>query len=418
LAIPPDPTPDEAGVIGDDMSDDAQGRPLFGRNFVTLLAAQATFGYAFSSFFMLPKFLVTELGASPVEIGLVASSYSTATIAFMPMLGVLVDRFGRRVFMTFGALLMAVLAAAFVFVSEIGPLIYFLRAAQGLAFSMVFVGGSALAVDEAPPERIGQAIGLFGLTMLSMNGVAAASVEAISLRAGWPVAFLTAAAAAALSALLSRLVRETRFAATDDGGGGLARVLRRPSLLRLIFVIAMVGAAMGTVVTFHQPFALGLGIETVSGFFVAYAAAAMFVRAVLGHWIDRAGRQRVAIFSLCVYCVDVAAMAWLGSATGLLVLGVGLGVAHGFAYPSLNSLAVSGVASHERGKVMALFQSGFHLGYASAALGFGFLADQHGYLSVFLGGGACALVGLVVIAAAPVRRATAASSSVGDPGSS
>ena len=61
------------------MSDAARTPPLFRRNFVTLLAAQATFGYAFSSFFMLPKFLVTELGASPVEIGLVAASYSTAT---------------------------------------------------------------------------------------------------------------------------------------------------------------------------------------------------------------------------------------------------------------------------------------------------------------------------------------------------
>jgi len=400
------------------MSDAARDRPLFRRNFVTLLAAQASFGYAFSSFFMLPKFLVTELGASPVEIGLVAASYSTATIAVMPILGVWVDRFGRRVFMTAGALLMASLSAAFVFVVEVGPLVYLLRAAQGLAFSMVFVGGSALAVDEAPPERIGQAIGLFGLAMLSMNGVAAACVEAISLRAGWPVAFLAAAASATLCALLSRLLREPGFAVAEARDSGLLQVLRRPNLLRLLFVIAMVGAAMSTVVTFHQPFALGLGIETVSGFFVAYAAAAMIVRAALGHWIDRAGRRRVATFSLCVYFVDVASMAWLSGAAGLLVLGVGLGVAHGFAYPSLNSLAVAGADSRERGKVMALFQGGFHVGFASAALGFGILADQQGYGPVFLGGGACALLGLVAIAAAPVVRATPASGGARGSGSS
>jgi MFS family permease len=398
----------KAGALGDDMSDAAPDRPLFTRNFVTLLVAQAAFGYAFSSFFMLPKFLVTALDASPAEIGFIAATYSTVTIACMPLLGVLVDRFGRRIFMTAGSLLMALLAAAFGLVDSVGPLVYALRGAQGVAFSMVFVGGSALAVDEAPPERMGQAIALFGLTMLAMNGVAAAGVEAISLSAGWTPAFLVAATAACVSATLSRLLREPGFTAAAGGANGLAEVLRQPGLSQLLVAIAAVGAAMSTVVTFHQPFALTLGIETVSGFFVAYAAAAMVVRAGLGHWIDRAGRRRVALFALSVYCVDVTGMAWLGSASGLLVLGVGLGVAHGFAYPSLNSLAVSGVGSHQRGKVMALFQGAFHAGFAAAASGFGMVAAQRGYTVVFFGGGACALLGLLVIAASARRPSAAA----------
>jgi len=368
--------------------------PLFTRNFVKLLLAQASFGYAFSSFFMLPKFIVTELSAGPVEVGRVAAAFGMAVIVLIPITGVLVDRLGRRPFMVAGALLMAAASAAFTLVSEIGPLIYGLRALQGTAFAMVFVGGATIAVDEAPPERIGQAIGLFGLTMLSMNGVAAASVEAIAGGVGWSWAFAAAAAAATVCAIFARGLHDGAGAARGRPGSSLWQVASRPTLAPLWFIIGLVGAAMCAMVTFHQPFAIELGLTNVSGFFVAYAATAIFVRAGLGHFIDRAGRRRVAIAALAFYAVVVAAMAELGGGTGLALLGMGLGVAHGFCYPALNSMAIGGTPSGERGKVMALFQGAFNVGFSGAALGFGWLADAIGYPPVFVVGSLCALVAL------------------------
>ena len=43
----------------------AQKPRLFTPEFTSLLTAQAGFGYAFSSFFMLPKYMDIELGAGP-----------------------------------------------------------------------------------------------------------------------------------------------------------------------------------------------------------------------------------------------------------------------------------------------------------------------------------------------------------------
>jgi MFS family permease len=164
------------------------------------------------------------------------------------------------------------------------------------------------------------------------------------------------------------------------------------------------GAAMSAMITYHQPFALALGIENVSGFFVAYALAAIIVRAGLGHFIDRAGRRRIAITSLCLYAFVVTAMAQLASVAGLVLLGVGLGVAHGFFYPALNSLAIGGIRGDERGKVMALFHGAFHVGFGGAALGFGALAESAGYPPVFYGGGSCALVALIALTASRAGR--------------
>ena len=62
---------------------------------------------------MLPKFMATELAAGPAEIGRVMAVYGVAVVISMPVIGAAVDRFGRREFLTFGALIMAVASLLF-----------------------------------------------------------------------------------------------------------------------------------------------------------------------------------------------------------------------------------------------------------------------------------------------------------------
>ena len=64
------------------------GRPrLFTANFTALLVAQTCFGYAFSSFFLLPTFMSRELGASATQIGWVMSLAAAGIVVFLPMVG-------------------------------------------------------------------------------------------------------------------------------------------------------------------------------------------------------------------------------------------------------------------------------------------------------------------------------------------
>ena len=69
----------------------------------------------------------------------------------------------------------------------------------------------------------------------------------------------------------------------------------RPQQLRVTAAISLVGVALGAMFTFHQPFALELGMTRVRSFFVAYAIAAVVMRVGFGSLIDRAGRRRVVL---------------------------------------------------------------------------------------------------------------------------
>jgi len=372
--------------------------------FVSLLTAQACFGYAFSSFLLLPKFLDSQLAVGPFEIGLVSAVYGGVVVLCVPAMGVWVDRHGRRDFLTFGGLLMAASSFAYLWVDQVGPLLYGLRAIQAVAFAMAFAAGAALAVDLAPAGRLSQAIGVFGLTFLSMNAVAPAAVEAISVREGWPVAFAVAAVGALLCAILSRRIPDTRPDPAATGPSqSLWRVARRPRLARLMTIIVLVGVAMSALFIFLQPYARQLGIQNLKSFFVAYALCAVFVRSVLGSLADRVGLHRVSIGALALYVVVVTSAVALKPGW-LAVFGAGLGIAHGFAFPSLNAIAVDGVAENERGKVMALFQAAFNVGFAGFSVVLGMLAEQQGYRPVFGVGGLCALTALVILANSPEGR--------------
>ncbi len=383
---------------------------LYTRDFVALLVTQAAFGYSSSAFQLLPKFLDRELGADATRIGAVVATFGIASVVATPLMGSLVDRASRRDTLAAGALLLTATSLAFATVDALGPLVYALRAVQGVAFGMAFVAGSTLAVDEAPPERLAQALGVFGLTMLSMNAVGPLVTEELARGAGWPVAFVAAGGGGLACALLTRAIREPRRDPEADGaGGGLRAVLGRSRQRRIALVVVLTASACGVMFAFHQPFALALGIERVSPFFAGYAAAAIVARVGVGQWIDRLGRRRVALVCLALYAAVVAAMAALAS-VGLLVLGLAFGVAHGLFFPACNALAVEDMPPAQRGKVMAIFIAAFNLGFSLGPLGLGRVADAAGFPPVFLiaaGGAALGLVVLATVSEATPRPADA-----------
>lgn len=377
---------------------------LYTRSFVALVLAQSAFGYAFSSFFLLPKFITTELGAGPDLIGLVMASFGATSIFCIPLVGSLVDRFGRRRFMAAGAVVMAVTALGFLAVREVGPLLLALRALQGVAFSMTFIASSTLATDLAPPERLGQALGVFGVSMLSMHAIAPAIAETVVERASWDAVFVAAAVVSLFCAVGAAFVREP--AAREAGDGAAASLLslaRRPRLQRIMIVTALSGAAFGVMMTYPQPFALSLGRENVRGFFIAYAIAAASVRLGFGSAADRLGRDRVSVVSLTAYAAVVLWMAWLRPGW-LEPIGAAFGLAHGVFYPAFNALALDAAGPRERGKVMALYNGAFNAGNSCATLSLGFLAASAGYPAVFMTAAAGVLAGVVLLVRSPEGR--------------
>ncbi len=363
-------------------SEEPSEPPLFTRAFAVVLATQLTFGFAFSSFFLLPKYLVTELHGSPSQVGYAGALGVVAAVLVSPLCGKLLDRGGRRPLIFAGCLLSGLSALAFLGVTQIGSYMYAVRAAQGVAYTLYFVAAGTLVADLSPSSRLGQALGWFGSAGLVMNAVATLVAERLAHDFGWHTVFASAGVSGVLGAFVALFLREPKRqpkAAVAD----LARPPLPSNRLAVMWAAAAGGTAFGVMFTFTQPWALSLGDTNISPLFAGYTAAALLVRLAFGNLPDRLGRARVGGAALAIYSLVVAATA--GLARGWLgVLGLGFGLAHGAFYPSVYALALQGVEREQRGTVGAHFNAAFNAGVLLVTFCFGQIAEQYGYRAAFL----------------------------------
>src|SRR5690349_11743965 len=94
--------------------------------FARVTAANFFFFLTFASFFLLPLH-VRALGGSERTIGLVMGTSGLSGLASILAVGVLLDRFGRRVFLLGGFATMAVASAGYLLVDRIGATLFVLR---------------------------------------------------------------------------------------------------------------------------------------------------------------------------------------------------------------------------------------------------------------------------------------------------
>jgi len=381
--------------------DEATRAPMLGPAFVALLAVNVAFSFALSTFFLLPKYMVQELGASPSDVGAVATGFGLTMVVAVPLIGRLLDGSRDRAVLIGGAAVMAVSALGFVFVTELGPSILVLRALQGIALSMFNNAGSVIVAELAPVGRMAQALGLFAGTGMVMTAVAPALVELIAERAGYTPSFALAAGASLVAVALA--FRVPRPTPKPRPRSSLRTLLGRATSLRMIGVLAGTGLGFGVMFSFSSPFALALGIENVRGFFVAFAVGAVLVRFGLGGSIDRIGPRRVATFALAGYGASVGAMCLLAPGR-LELLGALFGLFHGLFIPAFTAFVVSEAEAHERGKVMSLFNGAFNLGNC-LVVGLGMIAEIHGFPLVFGATGLLVLLGPPLLAGWPRSRA-------------
>ncbi|HEX6245433.1 MAG TPA: MFS transporter [Polyangiales bacterium] len=358
---------------------DAEPR-LLRPDFVALLCVQLATGFSFSSFLLLPKFMVEALQATPTQVGLVSAGFGLCSVCSVPLVGRMLDRGQSRAAILLGSGLTALSAFSFVLVDEPSFLPFLLRFAQGACVAMVVNGGTLLVSQRAPAHRLAEAVGLFAAANLVMSAVAPVAAELIAERYGYTPSFVMAGVSALIAFALALRLEPARFS-RPPVEASLRLMLAQPTYLRMVAVLGLIGMGYGAVFTFVAPFALSLKLSEVRGFFVAFALTAvvmrLFVLRALAPYSPRT-IARVAAFWYGIAVLAVAALA----AGRLPLLGGFLGLAHGVFMPTLTALQVHETPEHERGRMLSLFNAAFGLGNA-VVLGLGACVERFGYRPVF-----------------------------------
>jgi MFS family permease len=366
--------------------------PIFTGPFLTAAAGNFLFFTNLAAYFLLPLHL-KQLGTTEAGLGLIMGLYSGTAIVCQPVVGVWVDRVGRRPFMLGGAALAAIASLLFALAPDALPLLALLRVLQGLASSMYFIASFAFVVTLVPAERRGQALGIFGISGLTSTALGPALGEVVVKAYGFRVFFAAAAALAAAALLVTTRLGElpTRRPASPVGLagllGGILTAPRVPMALGLSF-----GLGTGVVFTFLPTYAATLGVERIGLFAIAYSLGALTVRAAAGRLIDTVGRRLIIVPALGLQTTAAIVLAVMGPLVArggapagplLVVTGLLAGTAHGFLYPALSALVMDLTPEERRGLMIGVFSAFILTGQAAGAMGFGYLAHVLGYPPMF-----------------------------------
>lgn len=360
--------------------------------FLRLTTANFCFFLTFTSFFLLPLH-VRALGGSDTVAGFVMGTNGVAGLVGILAVGALLDRFDRRRFLRGGLLAMAVLSLAFLLVDRVGPLIFVLRALQGVAFAAGFNAASTLAVDFAPVDRRGEALGFFGVSTLATHALAPTIGEQLIHVGGFPLLFVVASA----YSVVGLAIAWTLPAGTLPVHGPPARLRLTGELAALLAAVGCCGLAFGTVVTFTPTFVHDAGLGPVATFFLSYTLAAIAVRIVAGRLGDRLGYRRVAQPAILGLAASIAALSMVHSVAVLGLVGLAFGAMQGLVFPTLNAFAISHAEPTQLGRLQTFFNGTFNLGVTAGAMTLGSVVDGLGHRAAFLCAAAIAVVALLLI---------------------
>jgi MFS family permease len=279
------------------------------------------------------------------------------------------------------------------------------RLVVGAGEGTVYTAGATWAVDLAPEDRRGLALGLFGLAVWGGLSLGPLAGELLRSQAGYEAVWILTAALPAAGALIALRLPEPRIPAparTVERVALLPRAAHRPGVALALANIGYAALA-GFVVLALKARGIGGGASV----FTAFAVAVFASRLVLSRVPDRAGARRTATAAGLLEALGLTVIAAAGTLTMALLGALIVGVGFSMLFPSLALMVVGEVDDDRRGSAMGAFTAFFDIGVGLGGPIAGATAALAGYPAVFYLSAVAAL-GTAVLAASPERAAAAA----------
>jgi MFS family permease len=362
---------------------------LLTKPFIAVTAATgAFFVYVGMLVPLLPRFIEDELGAGELGVGLSVSAFAVAAICARPLIGRLVERYGRRRMMIAGSLLAGIAGLLCATVDNL-PTLLALRGIAGIGEAALFVGAATLVADLAPPDRRAEAASYFSVAVFTGIGIGPVIGEAVLGEDRFGPAFLVAGAFTLLAAVMSLLVPHRVLPVHEAGDlpplpqrHGIRRFVH-PAALGPGLVLASGIAAFAAFSAFLPEHARDVGLAGSAGLFATYSVVCLVLRVAGARLPERLGARRSVSIAFVALATALVGLALFAEVWALWASAAVIGVGMAFMYPSLMALTVNRVDDRERPAAVSSFTMFFEIGTVSGGLLLGAVAELAGKRASF-----------------------------------
>ena len=313
-----------------------------------------------------------------------------------PYAGRIGDRFGRRVLIVGGALVVAASAGLYLIAHSL-VLLVLVRILGGVGEAAFFVGAGTMITDLAPEDRRGEAISYWSVAVYGGLAFGPTLGESLLGTDHFSSVWVVAAGLALVAAMLGLLTTETARPWTPPAPGTPRPPLLHRSALApgTVLFLGLVGLA--GFVSFVPLYVSQIGMADSRGVFLLYGCLILAVRILGARLPDRLGSLRAGTAATGLAAVGLVVMAVFATPFGLYAGTAVFSIGMSLLYPSLLTLALTGVPETERASAVGTVSSFFDASQGLGALILGGVAAVAGYRGAFVAGAVLALAGMVML---------------------
>ncbi|MCT8336309.1 MFS transporter [Methanoculleus sp. Afa-1] len=354
-----------------------------------------------------------NLGATGIWLGIIFSAFSLSRSVFMPIIGRISDRRGRKWIILIGMFAYAVLSLAYIVADSVYSLTA-VRFAHGIASAMVVPIAMAYVADLSEKGREGSHMGNFSISMFLGMGMGPLLGGFLNDAFGLDSVFYVMAALSAFATLLVGVslpeAKSSTFTVPEGDAVPLREIFRLP-VMRGVMVFSFISAlGRGGMMVFIPVFG---PLIAITPFEVGVVLSAnTFLMALLqvpvGKITDAGDKVVLIVVGSAITALAIAAIPLSGSFLPLLVITSVVGIGGAIQQPAIMALTVDAGRTIGMGTSMGAYNTVFGIGMIIAPLMGGVFMDYIGIDAVFYVGGAVSLLGTVIFAVMMQRSARTA----------
>jgi len=341
-----------------------------------------------------------SLGATGISLGIIFSGFSLSRAIFMPIVGKLSDKKGRKTFITTGLLLYSLISLLYVLATKV----YYLttvRLIHGIASAMIVPVAMAYIGETAEKGKEGSSMGTFNMALFLGMGAGPFLGGLLNQSFGIASVFYAMAGLTAIAFLITLLfLPDLRYSGTAKMAVPVSfkEIIKNNTMKGLLLFNTINSMGVGGIMAFLPIFASGINITSSKvGIIISLH---IFIIALLQRPFGRLA-DRYNKFFLVLIGSTLGALALLLTPTTrnfwqLLLIASLVGLGGATSMPSTAAITVEAGQKLGMGISMGLFNTASSVGTIAAPLIAGAVMDTLGVKSVFYVAGMLSLLSALV----------------------
>ncbi|MBW3110988.1 MFS transporter [Bacillus sp. MCCB 382] len=334
---------------------------------------------------ILPLYVIDELHGTEGQAGLATTVFLLSAILVRPFSGKIIELLGKKKTLITSVLMFGISTFIYFWVNDFYVLMG-LRFFHGIWFSIGSTVLVAIAADMIPANRKGEGLGYFAMSMNLAVVVGPFLSLALIRWIPYTSLFMGLSWIIVIGFLCSFGIEVSE----DETKAGVSKRLTLKDLMEVKAVpIALVGFltsfAYSGIMSFISVYAKSVGLfESVSLFFVVFAAAMLLSRPYTGRLFDRSGPNSVIYPSLMIFAVGLLLLSAAHSVSTLLVAGSLIGLGYGALLPSFQTMSIQAAPKGRTGHATATFFIFYDLGIAIGSFVLGVVSAHFGFSTLYI----------------------------------